>query len=87
MNDGGQAFPKAGGTINPRGDYDWPELGMTLRDYFAAKALPKAIGPWGDGSFYGPEQAGEAARIAYAYADAMIAARTPKSPAPSAEVK
>lgn len=41
-------------------------LGMTLRDYFAAKALPECIG-WGE-----PD---EICAKAYEYADAMLKAR------------
>jgi len=51
------------------------EEGMTLRDYFAAKAL--------QGLFFDPSPSGEMtcdisavyARIAYEYADAMLEAR------------
>ncbi len=38
-NDGGRAFPSAG---SPVAD---PELGMTLRDYFAAQAMESLLGP------------------------------------------
>lgn len=41
-------------------------FGMTLRDYFAAKALPECIG-WGE-----PD---EICAKAYEYADAMLKAR------------
>lgn len=62
MNKDKPAFPWCGDlnecpTIN---------LGMTLRDYFAAKVLQVACE---DHSFY------EAAKIAYQYADAMLKAR------------
>jgi hypothetical protein len=68
--DGGPAFPRMGeGFGNP--NYDTP--GMSLRDYFAAHALPALI-----------EQNGHISRVivfdvsakeAYAYADAMLQAR------------
>lgn len=51
---GGPAFP------------DFIKDGMTLRDYFAAKALPECIG-WGE-----PD---EICVKAYEYADAMLKAR------------
>jgi hypothetical protein len=54
--DGGPAFPMRG--INP---------GMTLRDYFAAKALPVVYG-----TGYAPAVI---ATRAYALADAMLEAR------------
>jgi hypothetical protein len=60
INDGGPAFPRTG----------WPnETGMTLRDYFAAKAM-QALIPSGqnvDSMKY--------AESAYAVADAMLKAR------------
>ena len=52
---GGPAFPWGAGFA-----------GMTLRDYFAAKALPECIG-WGE-----PD---EICAKAYEYADAMLKAR------------
>ncbi len=62
---GGPAFPVpaaySGGTVKD---------GMTLRDYFAAKAMQSLTYP-SDG---GDNQS--IAKVAYAMADAMIAART-----------
>ena len=58
INDGGPAFPS---------ETEW---GMTLRDYFAAKAL--------QGNIAHPEVTGnrdDIARDAYKYADAMLKAR------------
>ena len=57
---GARAFPVVGvdGVWDP---------GMTLRDYFAAKALP---------SFIEGYPAENAAQQAYKYADAMIASRS-----------
>jgi hypothetical protein len=60
INDGGPAFPRTG----------WPnETGMTLRDYFAAKAMQALIpsGQTVDSMKY--------AESAYALADAMLKAR------------
>jgi len=64
---GGPAFPSP---------YDDDE-GMTLRDYFAAKALPVVITDWlntGD-IFQDPELAEVIARDCYIVADAMLRAR------------
>ena len=57
-DEGGPAFPAE----------EYGCLGMTLRDYFAAKAMQEAMS-W-DGSL--PESA---AVVAYQYADAMLKAR------------
>jgi len=62
---GGPAFPNA--SIKTKKGIDvWGEGGMTLRDYFAAKALPECMG-WGE-----PK---EVCAKAYKYADAMLEAR------------
>ena len=58
MDDGGPAFPVANANV------DLPWEGMTLRDYFAAKAMAVALETF---------SAADAAREAYAYADAMLA--------------
>jgi hypothetical protein len=42
--------------------------GMSLRDYFAAKALPRAI----EEMWATSEDINQAATLAYAYADAML---------------
>jgi len=63
-NTGGPAFPNA--SIKTKEGIDvWGEGGMTLRDYFAAKAMQALID--NDGLLI-PRQA-------YAIADAMLAAR------------
>jgi hypothetical protein len=81
-NNGGPAFPvtldndvrtnSSGGT------------GMTLRDYFAAKALPVAAEQFKrfaypdfpeEGMFVHPDGFAPTARAAYAMADAMLVAR------------
>ena len=48
---------------------------MTLRDYFAAKAMPLAWKTFDEG--YSPDDLtpGNIARAAYQFADAMLAAR------------
>lgn len=80
--DGGPAFPSAftndgdrnvsapDGSIVPPG-FTVPMQGMTLRDYFAAKAMHAVmVGP-----FPGSHDAGDFARHAYEIADAMLAER------------
>ena len=88
---GGPAFPRAG---NEWSDMQWvpapDQAGMTLRDYFAAKALPVVIAQThdnlaSDGEFFQlepDEETGElsfeallVARKAYGLADAMLKAR------------
>jgi hypothetical protein len=68
INDGGPAFPA-------QEQIDYPSIsvtqhypGMTLRDYFAARALPALIA---DGVL-----SNHVGKAAYGIADAMIAART-----------
>jgi hypothetical protein len=48
------------------------EHGLTMRDYFAAKALPIAIKEMNDAESY---NINDAAIVAYQYADAMMKAR------------
>lgn len=79
-NDGGPAFPQPlfersdGVVVEP------DTSGMTLRDYFAAKALPEVIRQaiaenWAK---EGPHWREAVARECREYADAMLAARAPK---------
>jgi hypothetical protein len=81
-NTGGPAFPRAG---NEWDDMAWVEApakdGMTLRDYFAAKAMQGLMGrSWADastGKF--PENLHAVwATAAYQMADAMLHAREAK---------
>lgn len=79
INDGGPAFPNVPDGAGSRWA-DW-DTGMTLRDYFAAKAMLGAItgeSPW-RGADYKPNNSlsniENDARLAYMYADAMLAAR------------
>lgn len=67
-NDGGPAFPVSKDTLAMHEDW----RGMTLRDYFAAKAL---VGILSYGRKGGPEVCDNAARDAYDFADAMLAER------------
>ena len=67
---GGPAFPNHG----PMGDVVWN--GMTLRDYFAAKAMAAILHV--NGTVYLNGNESKYARDAYAQADAMLAAREVK---------
>lgn len=78
-NDGGPAFPvphdalvdSAGGVKGWAGEYGPIDSGMTLRDYFAAKALVGISAHPG-----GLDTAQEWARLAYHVADLMLKERT-----------
>jgi hypothetical protein len=61
---GGPAFPL---------DRDCCNVGMTLRDYFAAKAMQ---GMFASGNLPKSVQDDELASVAYEFADAMLKART-----------
>ncbi|MCH9329788.1 hypothetical protein MMP96_09660 [Enterobacter hormaechei] len=70
-NNGGPAFPVAGS------EHNYPIEGMTLRDYFAAKALSGWLASY-PGSCTHPIVAGNADEVAkhsYMLADAMLRAR------------
>lgn len=75
-DDGGPAFP-----IPPQtnGDHDWNRAGgMSLRDYFAAQALPAVIAAYlaANGNGCAADHAlRNVPALAYKYADAMIAER------------
>ena len=59
---------------------DYPSDGMTLRDYFAAKAMQATVDAWIQRSIY-PSTDYEVAKNAYVIADAMLEARqTTKQP-------
>lgn len=71
--DGGQAFPRSG--FSGPGGFGKPDYGMTLRDYFAAKAMQAIIiGNDADECALGLG----AAKDAYAMADHMLAQREDK---------
>ena len=69
-NDCGPAFPT--GNERQTGPNSYHYEGMTLRDYFAAKAMQGAIASSSDKLDFGPDIG---AAWAYQVADAMIAAR------------
>ena len=67
QQDGGPAFPQDHQLLDPRCD---PRqfMGMSLRDYFASKALSALIRR-------GYDEVHEVAKLAYRSADAMLEAR------------
>ena len=68
---GGPAFPVW--ELNGQGKAEMTDFGMTLRDYFAAKAMQGLLSCQSEETgFY---QAKNAAQEAYAMADAMLEAR------------
>lgn len=72
-NDDGPAFPHTS-PRPPNANY-FGSSGMSLRDYFAAKAMQGALAySADDGSVLG-EELGRMARWSYQAADAMLAAR------------
>jgi hypothetical protein len=72
-NTGGPAFP----TTKPLEHWGDPNQGMTLRDYFAAKAIVQCIEVRSTHTRAGEEaySLARAAEEAYAVADAMLKAR------------
>ena len=73
INDGGPAFPVAD-TIHTDGQVQFGFNGMTLRDYFAAKAMQGDIASME--AHNDPQDAAHhIAKRAYAVADAMLKAR------------
>lgn len=75
-DNGGAAFP-VNAWDGPNGNNIWPEPGMTLRDYFAAQALPALIAkvPLEITELHVTRQVQMVVGGAYDYADAMIAER------------
>jgi len=72
-DNGGPAFP----TVDANREEDYGTRGMTLRDYFAAKAMQPLLRANGL-SITSPSAGGDnhsVARVAYAMADAMLEAR------------
>ncbi|MEK6357322.1 MAG: hypothetical protein V4796_31485 [Burkholderia cenocepacia] len=73
INDGGPAFPIPG--LHDDADFN----GMTLRDYFAAKAMrvcaPRHVHPDSEVRYVAPISFDDLATDAYALADAMLRAR------------
>lgn len=73
QNDGGPAFPKAG--LDPWAKAVEVSPGMSLRDYFAAKAMCGILG--GDHPItHDPDPLPTIAKVAYDLADAMLKARS-----------
>lgn len=77
-DDGGPAFPEAGLSGLPNEQFIQGRAGMSLRDYFAAKALTAIVERDAialDGMAVNAPIAEDSARCAYLYADAMLKAR------------
>ena len=74
-DDGGSAFPDTRTHFDQK--YE-PDPGMTLRDYFAARAMQSLVVI----GFKGDQHAKVVAQHAYIMADAMIAARKNEVEAP-----
>jgi hypothetical protein len=70
-NTGGPAFPITEWHLNGKTHSDW--RGMTLRDYFAAKAMQGFMANKSNPLHFNPD---DDARYVYAIADAMLKART-----------
>lgn len=74
------AFPLPS-TTYPNGDFQDPEFGMTLRDYFAARVLPTVVDLYlrsrerPKEGVTGAEIRAAIASDAYAFADAMLKVR------------
>lgn len=66
-NDGGSAFPCPAGHIECR-----HPIGMSMRDYFAAKAMAALVSTGDEGA---GDRIGEIPEYAYQIADAMLEAR------------
>jgi hypothetical protein len=73
---GGSAFPYAGETA-PNGEYIYGETGMTLRDYFAAKAMQSMLTEYSrtNGGIGAAHIGRNVSHHAYVMADAMLEAR------------
>lgn len=74
----GPAFPYSGVHKGSDMNYIIDDHGMTLRDYFAAKAMAAIVRRWDGHSFGGGQnspQYKELAEDAYFIADAMLKAR------------
>lgn len=68
---GGSAFPVAN-AVNANGDQIlWPETGMSLRDYFAAKAMIAIV----SGCDWPTVFSNVVAKASYEFADAMLQER------------
>lgn len=77
-NDGGPAFPMPGMSGLPNDGFIYGQDGMTLRDYFAAKAMAAFIHRAERGTSFGvshKETNLSYSTASYAMADAMLKAR------------
>ncbi|MDE2469740.1 MAG: hypothetical protein KGL35_13630 [Bradyrhizobium sp.] len=77
INTGGPAFPL--GTSEHVDGVHYAEAGMTLRDYFAAKAMSGLILNEADTDFSEIDVDKGLANLSYRIADAMLAAREVKA--------
>lgn len=81
VDDGGAAFPGSFTGHCGKSDHYEPcgcyvDAGMTLRDYFAAKALPAIVAGCAELAMLGQKHGHEAqAKAAYLLADQMLIAR------------
>jgi hypothetical protein len=73
IDNGGPAFPIPGQKVDFGNGWIEGESGMTLRDYFAAKAMQGILASEDPETSTNNREA--TARTAYEYADAMLAAR------------
>ena len=73
INDGGEAFPRAGAFSPDHGYADQGACGMSLRDWFAGQALAGLLA--GQYRESGHHNLLGVPREAYSIADAMLAAR------------
>lgn len=71
---GGPAFPAESIGVDDFGEFRIPESGMTLRDYFAAKAM-QGLCTDTNFPFYEDRHKINLANTAYFVADAMLKAR------------
>ncbi len=77
INTGGPAFPDPGRAQSAKQREVLTDTGMTLRDYFAAKAMQPLIAGRNWSQFTGSDEEliAQWAKSSYAMADAMLAAR------------
>ena len=73
-NTGGPAFPG----LHPSKECHYQDAGMTLRDYFAAKAMQGMLAANGDSNGYLEYEEETVAANSYKLADAMLKAREQK---------
>lgn len=76
INDGGPAFPSE--SYDAEVDMDTIKPGMSLRDWFAGQALAGQLAFSPHDSFEKLHKPDEVAERMYAFADAMLAARSNK---------